>query len=320
MQTEITVVERQGLLYVSDSAGREFPIPAGGSGNEAPPETGEGEGTTSTGEDEVQPSEGQQTQQGGQGFIEPYLEGVDDSIRPTVAEKLEQFRQDQDAQVTRRFEQLRNETEIPVTVYQHLINDPVGTVQWIAERFEQDRGVPLRDQLLEAWQQKVQEATNENGQNQPDPNQPLTQADIDRILEEREQQKIQEQQQQQQEQQRLQQQTQTVHSWMDDAAKTYGLEFSDADGQPDPLRTAIALQANELHNSGQARGKAAIEMVVESMAKRFGTTGAGSQEGEGNGKEPRTAKGGSTPPAKEINVADPKERRARMLELFSGGQ
>lgn len=320
MQSEITVVERQGLLYVSDGE-REYAIPAGGSDDAPPPsDSGDG-GTAPTDGGEVQPNQGgtdgSQGQPSGQGFIDPYLNDVDETVRPVVQQKLEQFRQDQDAQVTRRFEQLRNETEVPVTVYNALMNDPVGTMQWIAERFEQDRGVNLRDQLLEQWQQSQ---GGESGEaNEPDPNTPLTQADIDRILEEREQAKAQQAQQQQAEQARLQQQTQTVHSWMDDAAKTYGLEFNDADGQPDPLRTAIALQANQLHNTGQAKGRAAVEMVVESMAKRFGNSGNGNNNGE-QPNSPRTANGGSAPPAKEIDVSDPKQRRARMAELFTGGQ
>lgn len=324
MQTELTVVERQGQYFVSDGE-YEFAIPRGAEGDGEPgaPSGADGGGTAPTDGDGVQPSNdggepsGQPSDGGGQGFIEPYLEGLDEGVRDTVAERLERFRQEQDAQVTRRFEQLRNETEIPVTVYQHLINDPVGTVQWIAERFQEDRGVNLRDQLLEAWQQ-AQEGAGD-GQ-EPDPNQPLTQAQLDEILERREQERLQAQQAQQAEQQRLQQQTEMVHGWMDAAAKSYGLEFNDADGQPDPLRTAIALQANDLHNSGQARGKAAIEMVVESMAKRFAPNGSASKNGEGSGKEPKTANGGSAPPQKEIDISDEKQRRARMLEIFTGGQ
>lgn len=322
MQSEITVVERQGQFYVSDGE-REFVIPRGAEGDGEPGAPSGDAGTAPTSGDGVQPdaggTEGTQDQSGGQGFIEPYLSDVDESVRPTVQKKLEQFRQDQDAQVTRRFEQMRQETEIPVTVYKALMDDPIGTVQWIAERFEQDRGINLRDQLLQQWQQA------NGGEGQPegesnDPNAPLTQAELDRILEEREQQKTQQAQQQQIEQQRIQQQTQTVHSWMDEAAKKFpNFEFNDADGQPDPLRTAIALQANQLHSSGQAKGRAAIEMVVESMAQRFGSSGAGNNNGGPSG-EPRTANGGSAPPAREIDVTDNAQRKDRMFELFTGGQ
>lgn len=322
MQSEITVTERQGLLYAVDVDGREFPVPAGGSGNEPPPSTegGEGGGTADTGagDDGVQPDEGgQQTEpSGGQGFIEPYLEDVPEEVRPTVEAKLDQFRKDQDAQVTRRFDQLQQETEIPVTVYNALMNDPVGTLQWITERFQEDRGIDLRNQLLEQW--GVQQGEPTGGGEEPDPNKPLTQAELNEILEEREQARQQEIQNQQSEAQRLEQQTRTVHGWMDEAAKSYGLTFEDKDGTPDPLRTAIALQANELHNSGQARGKAAVEMVVEAFSKRFGSTG-GSNGGQ-PGTDPKVAKGGSTVPAKDIDVSDPKQRRDRMYELFGSGQ
>lgn len=329
MQSEITLVRRQGLLYATDVDGYETALPEGGSGNDAPPPSDEGgEGTATNDGGGVQPEEGQestsqestgqQTQPSGQGFIEPYLEDVDENIRPTVQQKLEQFRQDQDAQVTKRFDQLRQETEIPVTVYNALMDDPVGTLQWITERFQEDRGIDVRSQLLQQWQD-YQEQQGEGGENEPDPNAPLTQADIDRILEEREQAKQQEAQQQQAEAQRAEQQTRTVHGWMDEAAKTHGLQFDDKDGQPDPLRTAIALQANQLHNSGQARGKAAVEMVVEQMAQRFGSAGNGNNEG-GQERQPRTANGGSAPPAPDIDVTDNKQRKDRMFELFTGGQ
>lgn len=320
----------QGLTFVTcDTTGKTYPVPAGGSdsgvsvGN-AGTVSGEGEGVQSTEGGQEPPAQeptgdgagvADQTQEG-QGFLEPYLKDVPEDQRPVVEPILEKYRQEQDRNFNQRFEQLRDETHIPVQIHQALVQDPENTINWIADKMLEERGIDVRQQLLSRWaegqegsgqgQQQVQSEEN-------DPNRPLTQAELDKILEERENQKQQELRQQQFQQQQYETQQKTVNSWVDDAAKSYNLPLDDSQGT-DPLRSTIIMQANDLHEKGVAKGKAAVELAVESISKRFQTTGnnAGNQ-----GTNPRVADGGTPPPAENIDVSDTKQRRARMEELFS---
>jgi hypothetical protein len=117
---------------------------------------------------QTQSSEGQAQSEGGQpsgqDLIAPYLESVDEGVRDTVGEVLNRFRSDQDAQVNRALEQraqelqaLQQESEIPMTIYQNLMTDPVGTLEWLTERLQEEMEVDARSQLLERWQQGQQQ-------------------------------------------------------------------------------------------------------------------------------------------------------------------
>lgn len=319
----------QGLTYVTDEDGRTYAIPAGGSGNEAPPAQ-EGSESTVPGEggEGVQSTEGGQeppaqpgvadSPQGGQGFLEPYLRDVPEDQRPVVEPVLEKMRQEQDRNFNQRFEQLQQETEIPVKIHQALIEDPEQTLDWIADRLQEERGVNVREALLRRWNQS-QETPPQSGQGeesqlgQEGEDKPLTQADVDRILEQREQEREQERVRQETQQQQYQKQAETVNSWVNDAAKQFSLSLDDSNGE-DPLRPVIIMQANDLHSRGVAKGKAAVEMAVETVAKRFGKLNQGNNSG---GQQPTVADGGTPPPAENFDVSDSKQRRARMAELFT---
>lgn len=344
----------QGLAFVTDEVtGVSYPIPSGGSGNEAPPQ-GDGAGTVSengnegvqstadrmaqvgpgsetqtqeTTEPTEQPQESTETQtqeesgQEGQGFLEPYLKDVPEDQRDVVAPVLEKYRQEQDRNFNQRFEQLRQETDVPVRVHQALIQDPEQTIDWIADRLQEERGIDVRQALLSRWNGGQSQETQTPGQGQEaqsgeeDPeNKPLTQAEFDRLLKEREEQQAEERRRQELQQQQATQQQQTVYSWIDNAAKQFSLPLDDSEGE-DPLRQVIVMQANDLHEKGVAKGQAAVEMAVESISKRFGNNGAGNQGAQNDA--PRVAEGGSAPPAEKIDITDPKQRKARMEELFS---
>lgn len=326
---EIENTGGQGLPTITDPVtGRTYPIIAGGSDAGAAVSDG-GEGTVlgDGGEGapagEPAPTEGgQNTPEGdagssGQGFLEPYLNDVPEDQRAVVEPVLERYRQEQDARFNKRFEQLQEDARIPTTIYQSLLQDPVQTLNWIADRMQEERGLDIRSTLVDQWGNPVPQG--EEGQpSQPEGEQgdkPLTQADIDRILEERENKRQQEQRQQQFEQQQIQKQQETVNNWIDDAAQKASLPLDDTNGE-DPLRAVIIMQANQFHESGVARGQAAIDMAVESVAKRFGTVNQNGNQGAGS-PQPRVADGGTPPPAKDIDVSDPAQRKARMEELFS---
>ena len=322
----------QGLTYVMDEDGRSWAIPAGGSGEPAPAPN-EGGSTVSGDGQEVQSTETPaqeppaqegagvaEPSQGGQGFIEPYLKDVPEDQRPVVQPILERMRQEQDRNFNQRFEQLQHETDIPVKIHQALIEDPEQTLDWIADRLQEERGINVRDALLKRWNQG-QETNPQSGQGQQvqpgqegeESDRPLTQADVDRILEQREQERQQQQLRQQQEQQQYKQQAETVTSWVNDAAKQFKLPLDDTNGE-DPLRPVIIMQANDLHSRGVAKGKAAVEMAVETVAKRFGSLNKGNNEGA---QPPKVADGGTPPPGENFDVNDPKQRKARMTELFT---
>lgn len=273
----------------------------------------------------VQPTEPEATAQpdGGQGLIAPYLEGVDETVRDTVADALERYRQDSDREISGRFEELSRfksyvpegagveYLEQPVAIYENLLESPLETVQWIVEQFESG-GVNLKAQLLEALQ----------GQSKETPTGEAPDDDLDRPLTRREWEQLQQEQaaQAEQETQRAQQ-TETVKGWLNEAASSKGLELAEEDVA---LRQAILthaaqlVQRPEFRARGQEAGKAAIETAVEAFVNRFGKTSANDPE---QTPEPRLADGGTPPaPSDDVDMTDPKQRRAFMLQRIKALQ
>lgn len=307
----------QGFRTVTDpETGRSFPIPEGASDAGVEGVGDEGSGTV---QESSEGSEGVQSDSSGQGFLEPYLKDVPEEQRPVVEPILEKYRADQDANFNRRFEQLQEESKTPTMIYQALLDDPITTLNWIADRMQEERGLDVRSQLIDQWGnptpkgQELLEDQNQQQQSQ-EGDKPLTKAEVDNLLQEREQQREQQLQQQEQQKQAEVQQQRTINNWIDGAAKSFGLNLEDKDGTPDPLRPVIIMQANQLHEQGVAKGQAAVEMAVEAISKRFGT----SSSGNGNkGTQPKGADGGSPPPGQDIDYSDAKQRKARMEEMYT---
>ena len=328
----------QGLTFATDEFGRLWPIPAGGSSMTPPPtqeSVSEDEGTVSEESQEVQSGEesqetqsseptGEETQTGevddpsGQGFLEPYLKDVPEDQREIVEPVLEKFRQEQDRNFNQRFEQIRAETEVPVTIHRALVNDPINTVNWVAERFKEEQGLDLRAELLKQWTGEESQIQSGQGQEpqsgQEDEDRPLTKKELQDLLQQREEEQRQQQLQQQTLEQQRQQQEQTISGWVSEAASKFNVPLDDKNG-PDPLRDTIILYANSLHEQGQAKGQAAIEMATEAIAKRMQVNSGNNNKGD----EPKTANGGTAPPAQEIDFSNADQRKARMEELFAGG-
>lgn len=310
---EIMETRSQGYLTVVDhESGRSYVVPQGASEDV-------GEGTTDDStvsgvvDQGVQSDSGAgESQQGesGQGFLEPYLKDLPEDQRGIVEPILERYRQEQDANVNRRFSQLQEETRTATMLHQALVEDPLRTLDWIADRLKEERGLDARAELLRMWNQAQQEIQESP---ESDENKPLTQADIDRILQEREEQRIQQERQLQFERQQAQKMQATVNGWIDTAAKTFNLPLDDSNDE-DPIRAVIIMEANKLHENNVATGQAAIEMATEAIAKRLRATSNGSS---GESQHPKVASGGTAPPAKEIDVTNRAERRARMLELLT---
>ena len=291
----------QGLSFVTDpSTGKRYPVPQGASDD--------GEGTVQSDEGNVQ------SDSSGQGFLDKYLADVPEDQRSVVAPVLEKYRADNDAQVNRKLESIREETKVATAIHQSLLQDPLNTLNWIADRLQEEQGIDARAELMRRWEAavdsgQVQELENQTS-NETDPDKPLTQSDIDKILEDREQRRLQQQHQEELGRQQAEEQHKTINTWIDTSAKSVGLELDDSNGE-DPLRPIIIMKANELHESGTAKGQAAIELATEAIAKRFGKVKSGS------GSEPKVAEGGTTPPAKDFDVTNAKQRKARMLEHFT---
>ena len=324
---------------------RTIPIPAGGSDTSTATEGGGSEGgdgdesfseglqglEAAAQEDPVQPEQaGEEQSSGGQDFIEPYLEGLDPRIRPHVEERLEQFRRDQDAQVNKKFQKLNEQIEryrqyaqdpeqleVPVAFYTSMVNDPINTLDWFLNRYEQELGSDLRSEVLNmlTGNQGSEGEQAQDGQQTPEPtneeDRPLTKAEVQEILrQEREREQQERQQQQTQEQQRQQ-----VNQWVDEAAKTYKLELD----EDDPLRQAIITEAGKLFQGGKVQdGKQAIEMATEGLVKRL------ENKLKGNSKQqtpqPKTANGGQPPGQQKPDVSDPKARQEYALSLLTAGQ
>lgn len=164
--------------------GRSYPIPAGGSGNEAPPgqpisggdemrsyfEEGSEEESQQTPATTVPPEEGSQQQdqqeptqqqQADLSLAQRYLEGIDD---PEVLEKLDPYVRKWDAGVTRRFQELRSQ----LRPYQELGDpDELSQAAQLYQVMSQD---PERvyNALAEALGKAQQEA-QQRGNETPEP-------------------------------------------------------------------------------------------------------------------------------------------------------
>lgn len=255
----------------------------------------------------------------GQDLIAPYLEGVDPNIREAVAERLERFRQDTDANVNKRFEKTSTELkaykqlaedpaalETPVALYENLLQDPEGTLEWVVEQFQQEMGVDLRAKLLEKW------VGQQRNPAEPEPTTAPTN-DEDRPLTVKEWQRLQQEQaaQSQQEQQAAEARQRT-EGWLNTAASQYGIELGEGDVV---LKEAILRQAATLMPSVRD-GEKAIQMAVEAMTTRF----APKKDAAPASQAPRTANGGGPATASAPDFTDQKQRREAMLAMLTAAQ
>jgi hypothetical protein len=269
---------------------------------------------TASGPGGVQPETDATTQpDGGQGLIARYLEGVDGPERDIVAEKLEAFRRDQDANVTRKFEELNRfqsyvpegagveYLETPLALYENLMESPLETVQWVLDQF-QKQGIDLRSQLLGEGAQPAPELAAPEGAD--DANRPLTVAEWQRLQEE--------QRAAQAEEAEAARRREVAQGWFDEATTKHGLNLTDEDIA---VKQAILTHASQLvgqfRHLGDQAGKAAIETATEAFVNRFGKSPAPANP---TTPEPKVATGGTPPsPQDKQEFATPAERKAFML-------
>lgn len=255
--------------------------------------------------------------QSGQDFIAPYLEGVDPSIRDTVAERLEQYRKDNDANVTKRFEQTNAQLkayqdlaedpahlETPVALYENLMQDPKGTLKWVVDQFQSEMGVDLRAELLKEWGATPGEQPAEQtpAQDPNDPDAPLTRKQFEALQAEQRQQA---EQAEQQAQARAQ-----ADGWLKEAATKHSLEIGDGDVV---LKEAILRQAAQLMPSVRD-GQKAIQMAVEAFTNRF----APKPQTKPGGLT--VAEGGTPAAPPQVDWKDPKQRQEAMLSMLKASQ
>lgn len=262
----------------------------------------------------VQPSTDAAPQpDGGQGLIASYLEGVDGAARDIVAEKLEAFRKDQDANVGTKLEELSRfkgyvpegvgveYLETPVALYENLMESPLETVQWILSEF-QKQGTDLRAQLLEQAQAPAPETPPEGAD---DPNRPMTRAEFEQLQQERETQATQTAENTRR--------RQVAEGWFTEATAKHGLDLGEGDAayKQAILQHAAGLMPQFRH-LGESAGKAAIDTAMEAFVNRFGkNTQAPATPST---PEPKLATGGNAPsPQAPADLADRATRREFML-------
>lgn len=263
-------------------------------------------------EPSVQSAEGTTEPQsgGGQGFIEPYLEGVPQEARDIVAERLERYRQESDASFNKRFEDTSTRLkayqalaedpahlETPMALYDNLMQDPVGTLEWVAERFQEEMGRDIKADLLAKWQQAT-------GQPAADPsadpdNQPLTRKEFEALQ--------QEQAQKSQQEQQAAQARKTTEGWLTEATTKHGLELGEGDVV---LKEAILRQAATLMPKVR-NGQQAVEMAVEAIATRFAP-----KQKAAPTTSPKVATGGTGVAPASIDYSDARQRQAAMLSIL----
>lgn len=261
----------------------------------------------------------QQPQHGGQELIAPYLEGVSEEHRDVVADALERYRQDSDANITKRFEELNRfkayaedpqALETPVALYENLMEDPKGTVQWILDQFAAG-GIDLRSQLLGEAPAGDPAPAAPGSEGETPEDKPLTVAEWQRLEEEREAAK--------QQKAETERRRELAKGWFEEATKQHGLEVGEQDIA---VRQAILQHAASLipqfRHLGDEAGKAAVTTAVEAFVNRFGKT-TPAPAGDPT-PEPTVAAGGTPPAPVEPDLTDPKARKAWMLQRIGGSQ
>lgn len=291
--------------------------PAGGQGGEPAPQPDPVQSPEPTQQAQSQDPAQQPAQEpSGQDLIAPYLEGVDDSVRDTVAERLERYRQDADANFNKRFEQTStqlnaykqfaedpSQLEVPVGLYENLMASPVDTLEWVADRFKQEMGVDLRAQLLEKWGQQAPAPDAQQTQQDDPDNKPLTRAELQAWHQEQEQAKQQEQAQAEA--------RKTTEGWLQEATTAAGLELGEGDIV---LKEAILRHAAQV--MPQVRdGKQAIQMAVEAITNRFAP-----KPKKDPVPQPKIATGGTPPGQPAPDYSDQKVRREAMLSMLTAAQ
>lgn len=258
----------------------------------------------------------------GQDYIEPYLEGVDDYHRGVVAEKLEAYRKDSDRNIqkhiekvnskVRKYEQYGNpeQIEFAVSLVRNLVDDPIATIDYLADQFKADFDRDLRNEIVSKWATTGQ-TTSEQPQDpaeQPQSTEaPLTRAEVEQLLQQQRQQEVEEAHKaQQMEQARTQ-----VDGWLTEASKQVGVDLSGNSA----LKQAVVMQANELITSGQAPdGKTAIRLSVEALTNTFKKKPTAPTS-----KEPKVADGGRAPGIPKPDLSDATARRDYMMSLIGSG-
>lgn len=299
-------------------------------------------------EGQAQPSDPNAGQPSGQDLIAPYLEGLDDSSRKVVAERLEKFRKDADSNANRKIQELSEKlrgfqayTDNPdelrpvVDTYMWMMQEPHAALPWIVEQltkpsdqgglgFERDS---IRDPLLEklgitqppsggVTQGQPPTLGQPGIEGQESTDSPLTRTDLEKFFEE---QKHEEENRQTQERLR-QEQAEKLTTWTEDALKKHGL--SEKITEDSPMRNFIFQQAHQLVRTKQVMNpQIAIETAVEQVKQFLGTQGVRTTD-PGGAKPPTLANGGL--PAQipdNVDLRDPKQRKefaaSRLASMMS---
>lgn len=256
----------------------------------------------------------------GQDFIEPYLDGVDDYHKGVVAERLEAYRKDSDRNIqkhiekvnakVRKYEQYGNpeQIEFAVSLVRNLVDDPIATIDYLADQFKADFDRDLRTEITDRWAgttpiEQSPSGTDTSPTEQVE--QPLTRAEVEQLLQQQRQQEAEEAQQAQQ----MEQARKQVDGWLAEATKQVGVDIASNPA----LKQAVVMQANELVTSGQAPdGKTAIRLSVEALTNTFKKKPTPAP----TSKEPKVADGGRAPGIPKPDLSDATARRDYMLSLI----
>lgn len=272
---------------------------------------------------EVQPdAESPDPSQSSQGLIEPYLEDVDPTVREQVADVLDRFRSDQDARVQeklskeaerrRAYEQYGEPEQVGLAtqIVNSFMADPVGTTKWLREQAQEEFGVDIIAELS----QEAKAAREQNPSDTGDPDRPLTASELQKLLDDREKQKVQDQKRQTIQQQQAEQARQRALNWFEESTKRHNVPVEDL---PEGVKNAMFARAQEIRQSNLAKdGQTAIDMAVAEFGKAFSKASpSGNKSQEPN--EPTVASGGTSPPPEGFDITDDKKRREMMMNSLA---
>lgn len=246
-------------------------------------------------------------------IIAPYLEGVPEEVQAVVAEKLEAFRQDADRNANKKIqqqaEQLKSytvlgdaeELEMVTEIWRSLVNDPVDTIEWLADRFEAEQDRDLKAELLNAFGEAVQMTAETPEITEGTPS--LSREDVEQMLLEMRE----EFENQAAEEAEFEAFTAQTDMWIVDAAKANHIEIDDQDTEIIVRRATTLIEDGVVDN-----GKDAIDMATEAFANRI------RELAKANSKTLTVAEGGNPVDllSKEIDFNSAKDRKTAAEALL----
>jgi len=252
-------------------------------------------------------------------LADKYLEGIDPQIYGIVKERVATALKDSDQHANRKIQQLAEELkpyrqigdpdtlEFLRALYMGILEDPIGTIGWIADQYQEEQGYDLRSDLMAAFGYQNDEPDLTESEDEVDESTPMTRAQIDEYIAKRLEEHQAVQEEQLEVEQAQQEAVQLTQSWIDAQAEKHDLQLNGA-----KQRYIVELARDFLDEGGAEDGEAAISMAFDAFVKEFRPQPPKFSFGD----VPPVATGGSGVLPKGVDIGTPNGRKEAALKLL----